>query len=94
MKTQSIIDLYLKAISKNSSKKLSISSGFIAYLAALDTIYNTSPKVVNVIISEIRDQRSNLKMIASENYSSLAVQLSQANLLTDKYSLPQILCRM
>ena len=86
MKTQSIIDLYLKAISKNSSKKLSISSGFIAYLAALDTIYNTSPKVVNAIISEIKDQRSNLKMIASENYSSLAVQLSQANLLTDKYA--------
>ena len=47
MKTQSIIDLYLKEISKNSSKKLS--SGFIAYLAALDTIYNTSPKVVNVL---------------------------------------------
>ena len=32
------------------------------------------------------DQRSNIKMIASENFSSLATQCAMANLLTDKYA--------
>ena len=84
MKTETIIDRYINETPGNSSKKLS--SGFIAYLAALDTIHKVSPKITKSIIDEIKDQRSNLKMIASENYSSLAVQLSQANLLTDKYA--------
>ena len=35
---------------------------------------------------ELEDQRRNLKMIASENYCSLAVQLAQGNLFTDKYA--------
>ena len=37
-------------------------------------------------MAELADQRSSLKMIASENYSSLAVQLAQGNLFTDKYA--------
>src|SRR6185312_2146082 len=35
---------------------------------------------------ELADQRSNVKLIASENYSSLAVQQAMGNLLTDKYA--------
>src|SRR6185312_11177988 len=35
---------------------------------------------------ELKDQRTYLKMIASENYSSYAVQLAMGNLLTDKYA--------
>lgn len=61
-------------------------AGFIAYLANLEQINKVSPEVVRAIIAEIKDQRSHLKMIASENYSSLAVQLAQANLFTDKYA--------
>lgn len=61
-------------------------SGPIAYLAALDHIATSSPHIVNSIIKELKDQRSHLKLIASENYSSLAVQLSMGNLLTDKYA--------
>ena len=60
--------------------------GFIAYLASLDQVSRVSPAVSSAIVSELRDQRMNLKMIASENYSSLAVQLAQGNLLTDKYA--------
>ncbi|MEI6532029.1 MAG: glycine hydroxymethyltransferase, partial [Chlamydiota bacterium] len=58
----------------------------IAYLASLDYISADSPKIAGSILQELKDQRSHLKMIASENYSSLAVQLAMGNLLTDKYA--------
>jgi glycine hydroxymethyltransferase len=61
-------------------------SGAVAYLAALDHIEQSSPLIAESIIKELQDQRSNLKLIASENYSSLAVQLAMGNLLTDKYA--------
>lgn len=61
-------------------------SGVVAYLAALDHIQKSSPTVVKAIVQELHDQRSNLKLIASENFSSLAVQLAMGNLLTDKYA--------
>ncbi len=61
-------------------------SGVVAYLAALDHIGKTAPTVVQAIVQELQDQRTNLKLIASENFSSLAVQLAMGNLLTDKYA--------
>ncbi|MEM9293133.1 MAG: glycine hydroxymethyltransferase [Acidobacteriota bacterium] len=57
-----------------------------AYYAALDQVGTVSPKIAAAIVQELEDQRSYLKLIASENYSSLAVQLAQGNLLTDKYA--------
>ncbi len=60
--------------------------GVIAYLAALDHVGESAPLVSQSIIQELKDQRSHLKLIASENYSSLAVQLAMGNLLTDKYA--------
>src|ERR1700730_1131827 len=62
------------------------SSAAIAYLAAIDHIKTSDPLVSDAIVKELKDQRSHLKLIASENFSSLAVQLSMGNLLTDKYS--------
>ncbi len=62
------------------------SSAAIAYLASLDCIEQTSPTIADEISKELEDQRSYLKLIASENYSSLAVQLAMGNLLTDKYA--------
>jgi glycine hydroxymethyltransferase len=62
------------------------SSAAIAYLASIDHIRNSSPQIAQKIIDELRDQRSHLKLIASENFSSLAVQLAMGNLLTDKYA--------
>jgi glycine hydroxymethyltransferase len=61
-------------------------SAAVAYLAALDHIKKSSPLVAEHIVQELRDQRSHLKLIASENFSSLAVQLAMGNLLTDKYA--------
>lgn len=58
----------------------------IAYIAALEHLQKVAPKIYHSIVQELRDQRSYLKLIASENYSSLTVQLSMGNLLTDKYS--------
>ncbi len=63
-----------------------VDSGFIAYLAALEKVATVSPLVASRIVQELADQRSHLKLIASENYSSLACQLSMGNLLTDKYA--------
>lgn len=58
----------------------------IALLAALDHLNNTSPKVAKGIMAELMQQRSSLKLIASENYSTLSCQLAMANWLTDKYA--------
>jgi glycine hydroxymethyltransferase len=78
---QSIVASYLE---QNSNQ--SINSSFIAFLAGLETIAGTAPEVARSIVQELADQRSNLKLIASENYSSLASQLAMGNLLTDKYA--------
>lgn len=61
-------------------------SDVIAYLAALDHLQEKAPTIADRIIKELQDQRTSLKLIASENYSSLTVQLAMGNLLTDKYS--------
>ncbi len=59
---------------------------FVAYLASLEAVAEVAPSVAASIVRELDDQRHNLKLIASENYSSLATQLAMGNLLTDKYS--------
>lgn len=64
----------------------SIDGSFVAYLAALEQVGAVSPLVASHIVKELADQRSHLKLIASENYSSLACQLAMGNLLTDKYA--------
>ena len=57
-----------------------------ATYASLDSVASVSPTIARAIVTELRDQRRNLKLIASENYCSLATQLAHGNLLTDKYS--------
>ena len=63
-----------------------IAPGFLAYLANLETVASVSAEVARSIVQELADQRRNIKLIASENYSSLATQCAMANLLTDKYA--------
>lgn len=58
----------------------------IAFFASLDHIQESHPLIAEKILQELKDQRSHLKLIASENFSSLAVQLAMGNLLTDKYA--------
>lgn len=63
-----------------------VDPGFLMYLANLERVASVSPDVAKSIVRELADQRSNIKLIASENYCSLAVQSAMANLLTDKYA--------
>ncbi len=78
---QSIIASYLE---QNGTDR--INSAFLAFLSGLETIARVAPEVSRSIVQELADQRSSLKLIASENYSSLASQLAMGNLLTDKYA--------
>lgn len=73
-----------KYLAKTEEKQQS--SAAIAYLASLDHLKQAQPLVFQGILQELKDQRSHLKMIASENYSSLTTQLAMGNLLTDKYA--------
>ncbi|MBS0620244.1 MAG: glycine hydroxymethyltransferase [Verrucomicrobia bacterium] len=58
----------------------------IAFLAGLDHVHEAFPLIADRIVKELKDQRSHLKLIASENYCSAAVQLAMGNWLTDKYA--------
>ncbi|WP_370326105.1 glycine hydroxymethyltransferase [Euzebya sp.] len=57
-----------------------------AYRASLDVIGGTDPQVADMIRGELGNQRSQLKLIASENYASPAVLLAMGNWLSDKYA--------
>jgi glycine hydroxymethyltransferase len=57
-----------------------------AYQAALRVIAKSEPTIAALIRGELGNQRSQLKLIASENYASPAVMLAMGNWLTDKYA--------
>src|SRR6516164_7192997 len=77
----SLIERYFQ-----SNDPAKVHPGFLAYLANLECVARVAPEVARSIVQELVDQRSNVKMIASENYSSLATQCAMGNLLTDKYA--------
>ncbi len=58
----------------------------VAYAAVLDVVSAVAPEVAASIEAELADQRSHLKLIASENYASPAVLLAMGNWLSDKYA--------
>ena len=57
-----------------------------AYNAALEVIAAVEPRVAEATRAELADQRSSLKLIASENYASPAVLLAMGTWLSDKYA--------
>jgi glycine hydroxymethyltransferase len=63
-----------------------IDTGFLAYLCGLTEISAVDPEIASSIVKELENQRTRLKLIASENYCSIPVQLAMGNLLTDKYA--------
>ena len=83
MTQRSLVEAYLES-SGTSIGEMPI--GLMAYLANLDLVSRVSPDTACSIVQELSHQRSSIKLIASENYSSLAVQAAMANLLTDKYA--------
>lgn len=63
-----------------------ISTEMALYLSELELVDRVSPTIASDIVNELKDQRTHLKLIASENFSSLNVQAAMGNLMTDKYS--------
>ena len=58
----------------------------LAYVANLQQTATVAPDIAASVVNELENQRRHLKLVASENYCSLAVQLTMGNLLTDKYA--------
>ena len=58
----------------------------IAVRSALSVIGAVEPDVAAAISAELAAQRGSLKLIASENYASMAVLLAMGNWLSDKYA--------
>ncbi|MDR1277592.1 MAG: glycine hydroxymethyltransferase [Treponema sp.] len=71
-------------LSRTSPEK--VNPGFLAYLCNLQEVAGVSPEIAFSIVRELENQRKRIKLIASENYCSLPVQLAMGNLLTDKYA--------
>lgn len=57
-----------------------------SYVANLQQVQAVAPEIAASIVNELENQRSHLKLVASENYCSLNVQAAMGNLLTDKYA--------
>ena len=57
-----------------------------AYRTILSVVEQVEPRIAGAIRSELTDQRSSLKLIASENYASLPVLATMGNWLSDKYA--------
>jgi glycine hydroxymethyltransferase len=57
-----------------------------AVRSALSVIGSVEPDVAAAITAELAAQRGSLKLIASENYASMAVLLAMGNWLSDKYA--------
>jgi glycine hydroxymethyltransferase len=58
----------------------------VGFAAALDAIAQVDHGVADAVVQELADQRSHLKLIASENFASPAVLLAMGNWLSDKYA--------
>jgi glycine hydroxymethyltransferase len=69
-----------------SVKPDGIDRGLLAYLCNLSETASAAPEVAASIVKELESQRKQVKLIASENYCSLAVQFAMGNLFTDKYA--------
>src|SRR5881397_4173963 len=61
-------------------------SASTAYDAMLEVIAAVEPRVAQATRQELIDQRSSLKLIASENYASPAVLLTMGTWFSDKYA--------
>jgi glycine hydroxymethyltransferase len=78
---QSPVASYLAATAPDQ-----VNTGLLAYLCNLEETARSAPEIAASIVKELENQRNRVKLIASENYCSLSVQLAMGNLLTDKYA--------
>lgn len=52
----------------------------------LALVQNTDPEIYDIILSELQREQQTLEMIASENFTSLAVMQAMGSVLTNKYA--------
>ncbi|MEE3715814.1 serine hydroxymethyltransferase [Tumidithrix elongata RA019] len=55
-------------------------------MADISFLANTDPAIAGLINQELERQRSNIELIASENFTSPAVMAAQGSVLTNKYA--------
>jgi len=77
----SALTAYLKSCAPEA-----LEPAMLAYVANLSQVASVAPEVAGAIVQELADQRAYLKLIASENYCSIATQVAMGNLMTDKYA--------
>lgn len=65
---------------------MSKSDEALGVIHSLQAVAKNTPEIAQLIADELKKQRHCLKLIASENYSSIPVQLAMGNWLTDKYA--------
>jgi len=52
----------------------------------MNHIQKTDPEIYAAIMNELKRERENLELIASENFTSLAVLETQGCVMTNKYA--------
>jgi glycine hydroxymethyltransferase len=82
----SLLTKYLERVGSNATFGTADQAAAVHFYAALDLIARNSPELATSLLQELRDQRRNMKLIASENFSSLPTQAALGNLFTDKYA--------
>ncbi len=83
MAVGSLLQTYLSRFGVSTE---GMSGETIGFAAALDAVAGVDPAIARAIVGELVDQRTHLKLIASENYASPAVLLAMGNWLSDKYA--------
>src|SRR5216684_7529387 len=83
MAVGSLLQTYLSRFGVSTE---GMSGETIGFAAALDAVARVDPAIAQAILGELVDQRTHLKLIASENYASPAVLLAMGNWLSDKYA--------
>jgi glycine hydroxymethyltransferase len=74
------------AVPQDAPEQATATTESTAFKAALEVISAVEPTVADHIRGELGNQRSQLKLIASENYASPAVLLAMGNWFSDKYA--------
>ena len=83
MAVGSLLQTYLSRFGVSMER---MSGETIGFAAALDAVARVDPAIAQAILGELVDQRTHLKLIASENYASPEVLLAMGNWLSDKYA--------
>src|SRR5829696_7109368 len=78
--------LLTKYLSRFGLQGNGVSAETVAFAAALDAVARVDASVAEAVLRELADERSHLKLIASENFASPSVLLAMGNWLSDKYA--------